>query len=70
MAEGKISVIFLFGKVLKQIFYSDTLYVSLQKIAEKERKSKLPDMEVYPICDSKPVQGHFEVWIAIKKEER
>jgi hypothetical protein len=39
-AEGKISVVFLFGKLLKRIFYSDTLCVGLQKIAEKERKYK------------------------------
>ena len=39
-AEDEISVVFLFGKLLKRIFYSDTLYASLQKIAEKERKYK------------------------------
>ncbi|MGF3194914.1 GyrI-like domain-containing protein [Facklamia sp. P13055] len=29
----------------------------------------LPDIEVYPIYDKKPVIGHSEVWIAIKEEE-
>ena len=27
----------------------------------------LPDVEVYPICQGKPISGHSEVWIAIKK---
>lgn len=27
----------------------------------------LPDIEVYPICESVPAGGHSEVWIAIKK---
>ena len=39
-AEDKSSVVFLFGELLKHIFYSDILYSSLQKIAEKERKYK------------------------------
>lgn len=30
----------------------------------------LPDIEVYPIIHGKPVCGHSEVWIAIKKEEK
>ena len=29
----------------------------------------LPDIEVYPISDDKPIAGHSEVWIAIKKEK-
>lgn len=37
-AGCKTSVVFLFGKLLKRIFYSDTIYAGLQKIAEKERK--------------------------------
>ncbi len=39
-AAGKSSVVFLSGKLLKHIFYSDTLYSGLQKTAEKERKYK------------------------------
>jgi len=30
----------------------------------------LPDIEVYPVIHGKPVCGHSEVWIAIKKEEK
>lgn len=30
----------------------------------------LPDIEVYSICDKKPVTGHSEVWIAIKEKEK
>jgi len=29
----------------------------------------LPDIEVYPIIQGKPISGHSEVWIAIKKEK-
>ena len=29
----------------------------------------LPDIEVYPISHGKPIYGHSEVWIAIKKEK-
>lgn len=29
----------------------------------------LPDIEVYPIIHEKPIYGHSEVWIAIKKEK-
>ena len=29
----------------------------------------LPDMEVYPVMPGKPVNGHSEVWIAVKKRE-
>ncbi len=29
----------------------------------------LPDVEVYPVCEETPVNGHSEVWIAIKKEK-
>lgn len=29
----------------------------------------LPDIEVYPIIHGKPICGHSEVWIAIKKEK-
>lgn len=32
--------------------------------------AKLPDIEVYPICDKQLPHGHFEVWMAIKKEKR
>jgi len=28
-----------------------------------------PDIEVYPIMQGKPIYGHSEVWIAIKKEK-
>ena len=31
--------------------------------------ANLPDFEVYPIIPGKPVSGHSEVWIAIKKEK-
>ena len=30
----------------------------------------LPDIEVYPIVHGKPIYGHSEVWIAIKKKRR
>lgn len=29
----------------------------------------LPDIEVYPALKSKPLDGHSEVWIAIRKEK-
>ena len=29
----------------------------------------LPDIEVYPIYQGKPISGHSEVWIAIKKQK-
>ena len=45
-------------------FYMEWLPFSGYKYAE------LPDIEVYPICDSQPVHGHSEVWIAIKEEDR
>lgn len=45
-------------------FYMEWLPFSGYKYAE------LPDIEVYPICDSQQVHGHSEVWIAIKKEDR
>lgn len=28
----------------------------------------LPDIEVYPVGDERPVSGHSEVWIAVKKD--
>jgi len=28
-----------------------------------------PDIEVYPIYEKKPLKGHSEVWIAVKKEK-
>ena len=28
----------------------------------------LPDIEVYPVCDERPVSGHSEVWIGIRKD--
>ena len=28
----------------------------------------LPDLEVYPVIPGRPVNGHSEVWIAVKKE--
>lgn len=31
--------------------------------------AELPDIEVYPISIEKPLEGHAEVWIAIKKEK-
>lgn len=31
--------------------------------------AKLPDIEVYPICNGQEIYGNSEVWIAIKKEE-
>ncbi|SHK29821.1 AraC family transcriptional regulator [Hathewaya proteolytica DSM 3090] len=31
--------------------------------------AELPDIEVYPISEGKPQQGHSEVWIAVKKEK-
>jgi len=31
--------------------------------------AELPDIEVYPISDSKLLGGHSEVWIAVKKEK-
>ena len=45
-------------------FYMEWLPFSGYKYAE------LPDIEVYPICDSQPVHGHSEVWIAIKEEDK
>lgn len=30
----------------------------------------LPDIEVYPIEKGKPISGHSEVWIAVKKEKK
>ena len=45
-------------------FYMEWLPFSGYKYAE------LPDIEVYPICDSQPAHGHSEVWIAIKEEDR
>lgn len=32
--------------------------------------AELPDVEVYPICKGKPINGHSEVWIAIKEKEK
>ena len=29
----------------------------------------LPDLEVYPVMPGKPINGHSEVWIGIKKEK-
>ena len=29
----------------------------------------LPDLEVYPVMQGKPLNGHSEVWIGIKKEK-
>jgi AraC family transcriptional regulator len=31
--------------------------------------AELPDIEVYPICEDKPLLGHSEVWISVKKEK-
>ncbi len=31
--------------------------------------AELPDIEVYPISKEKSQEGHFEVWIAVKKEK-
>ncbi len=45
-------------------FYMEWLPFSGYKYAE------LPDIEVYPICDSQPAHGHSEVWIAIREEDR
>lgn len=45
-------------------FYMEWLPFSGYKYAE------LPDIEVYPICDSQPAHGHSKVWIAIKEEDR
>lgn len=45
-------------------FYMEWLPFSGYKYAE------LPDIEVYPICDSQTSHGRSEVWIAIKKEDR
>ena len=45
-------------------FYMEWLPFSGYQYAE------LPDIEIYPICDSQPAHGHSEVWIAIKKEDR
>lgn len=42
-------------------FYSEWLLFSGYEYAG------LPDIEVYPIADGKPIHGHSEVWIAIKK---
>lgn len=30
----------------------------------------LPDLEVYPVMPGKPLNGHSEVWIGIKKEKK
>lgn len=32
--------------------------------------ARLPDIEVYPICDTCLVQGHSEVWISITREDK
>ena len=45
-------------------FYMEWLPFSGYKYAE------LPDIEVYPICDSQPAHGRSKVWIAIKEEDR
>ena len=45
-------------------FYMEWLPFSGYKYAE------LPDIEVYPICDSQLAHGHSKVWIAIKEEDR
>ena len=45
-------------------FYMEWLPFSGYKYAE------LPDVEVYPICGGQPADGHSEVWIAIKEEDR
>ena len=45
-------------------FYMEWLPFSGYKYAE------LPDIEVYPICDSQPAHGHSKVWISIKEEDR
>lgn len=42
-------------------FYTDWLLVSGYEYAG------LPDIEVYPIVDGKALEGHSEVWIAVKK---
>lgn len=44
-------------------FYSEWLPFSGYEYAG------LPDIEVYPIVDGKPLMGHSEVWIAVKKEK-
>ena len=45
-------------------FYMEWLPFSGYKYAE------LPDIEVYPICDSQPAHGHSKVWISIHEEDR
>lgn len=44
-------------------FYTEWLLVSGYEYAG------LPDIEVYPVLEGKPISGHSEVWIAIKKEK-
>ena len=44
-----------------QRFYTEWLSFSGYKYAG------LPDIEVYPMISGKPIYGHSEVWIAIKK---
>lgn len=43
-------------------FYTDWLMFSGYEYAG------LPDIEVYPVSADQPADGHFEVWIAVKKE--
>ena len=46
-----------------QRFYKEWLLFSGYEYAG------LPDIEVYPIEEEKPISGYSEVWIAIKKKE-
>lgn len=62
------------------VFENDGLYKeSVQSVFQRFYKEWLlfsgyeyaghPDIEVYPISDGKTINGHFQVWIAIKKEK-
>lgn len=62
------------------IFENDGLYKeSVQSVFQRFYKewllfsgyehAGLPDIEVYPISDGKTINGHSQVWIAIKKEK-
>lgn len=62
------------------VFENDGLYKeSVQSVFQRFYKEWLlfsgyeyagfPDIEVYPISDGKTINGHSQVWIAIKKEK-
>ena len=62
------------------VFENDGLYKeSVQSVFQRFYKewllfsgyeyAGLPDIEVYPISDGKTINGHSQVWIAIKKEK-